>query len=263
MNILMCEPTFFQVDYVINPWMAHNVGKANNSLAFTQWSNLVTALEKLGNNVLLVPPEKGLPDIVFTANAGLVFGNNVIISNFNKPERQPETKFYAEWFQNNYFNVIMLPDEVSFEGAGDALFDNDNNLWLAHGFRSDEVVKNYVKEYCNVFSLKLVNDNFYHLDTCFCPLTNGYVLYTPSAFDDDSLKLIKGHFKEKAIEVWEHDAKNFACNAVSIGDNVILNSASDELISKLSAVGFNTIQVEMSEFIKSGGSCKCLTLKLI
>ena len=58
------------------------------------------------------------------------------------------------------------------------------------------------------------------------------------------------------------DAGNFACNAVNIGDRVILNKASDPLKARLMLAGFQVHEVELSEFLKAGGSAKCLTLKL-
>ena len=57
-------------------------------------------------------------------------------------------------------------------------------------------------------------------------------------------------------------ANTLACNAVNIGDRVILNQASDPLKARLMLAGFHVHEVELSEFLKAGGSAKCLTLKL-
>ena len=66
----------------------------------------------------------------------------------------------------------------------------------------------------------------------------------------------------KRIVVDTADAGNFACNAVNVGDQVILNKASDPLKARLMLAGFSVHEVELSEFLKAGGSAKCLTLKL-
>jgi len=62
--------------------------------------------------------------------------------------------------------------------------------------------------------------------------------------------------------VSEDDAVHFACNAVNIGKNVILNYATPELAAWLASRGFEVMQTQMSEFIKAGGSTKCLSLRL-
>ncbi len=70
-RFLMCEPRFFEVCYVINPWMEGNQGKVNSDLAKQQWNNLHGIVSRLAS-VELIEPIAGLPDMVFTANAGLV-----------------------------------------------------------------------------------------------------------------------------------------------------------------------------------------------
>jgi N-dimethylarginine dimethylaminohydrolase len=110
--------------------------------------------------------------------------------------------------------------------------------------------------------LQLVDERFYHLDTCFCPLASDFVLYFPKAFDEQSNNKIISHFNGRSIPVSEEDATNFACNAINIGDVIILNKASDKLKDRLNNAGFEVIEIDLSEFMKSGGSAKCLTLKL-
>ena len=112
-------------------------------------------------------------------------------------------------------------------------------------------------------SIRLTDERFYHIDTCFCPLTDGFLMYHPPAFDYDSRIAIESRIPpHKRIIVDTFDAGNFACNAVNIGDRVILNKASEPLKARLMLAGFRVHEVELSEFLKAGGSAKCLTLKL-
>ncbi len=69
-KILMCPPDFFGVDYVINPWMEGQTGRAEAAAARRQWLDLKALVERHAD-VLLLAPRPGLPDLVFTANAGL------------------------------------------------------------------------------------------------------------------------------------------------------------------------------------------------
>lgn len=263
-HILMCPPHHYDVDYVINPWMEGNIHRSSRDRAESQWEGLHKILKDHAI-VDLVEPQKGVPDMVFTANAGLVLGDNVVLSRFYHPERQGEEPHFKQWFEDNGFTVYELPKDLPFEGAGDALLDREGRwLWAGYGFRSELDSHPYLAKWLDieVISLQLVDNRFYHLDTCFCPLSNGYLLYYPPAFDFYSNRLIEMRVPpEKRIIVNDDDAGNFACNAVNVGDVVVMNQVSDSLSSRLSDVGFTVIQTPLSEFLKAGGAAKCLTLR--
>src|SRR5262249_21288791 len=140
--------------------------------------------------------QPGLPDLVFTANAGMVLGKTAIVSRFRSKERQGEEPFFRVWFEKNGFVVTEWPQDVFFEGAGDALLDRGQNIiWAGYGFRSAEgspaLLEKIFKR--KTVPLRLIDPRFYHLDTCFCPLVGGYVLYFPHAFDAITQKAIADH----------------------------------------------------------------------
>jgi lysine-ketoglutarate reductase/saccharopine dehydrogenase-like protein (TIGR00300 family) len=263
-RILMCSPKHYDVDYVINPWMEGNIHKSSRDRAVEQWQNLYSILKEQAI-VDLVDPQPGWPDMVFTANAGLVLGSSVVLSRFFHPERQGEEPHFKEWFERQGYNVYELPKDLPFEGAGDALLDREGRwLWAGYGFRSELDSHSYLAKWLDieVVSLQLVDERFYHLDTCFCPLSNGYLLYYPPAFDFYSNRIIEMRVPEhKRIVVGEADAINFACNAVNVERAIVMNKVSNDLKDRLAQVGFEVIQTQLSEFIKAGGAAKCLTLR--
>ncbi|MGD1936429.1 MAG: TIGR00300 family protein [Cyanophyceae cyanobacterium] len=265
LRFLMCAPDHYDVDYIINPWMEGNIHKSSQDRAVEQWQNLYQIIK---DRVIvdLVPPAKGWPDMVFTANAGLVLGDKAVVSRFYHPERQGEEPYFKAWFEENGFTAYELPQDLPFEGAGDALFDREGRwLWAGYGFRSELASHGYLAEWLDieVLSLHLVDDRFYHLDTCFCPLQGGYLLYYPAAFDGYSNRVIEGRVPaSKRIAIAEADAVNFACNAVNIGDTVVMNKASAELRSRLTKAGFELVETPLTEFLKAGGASKCLTLRV-
>jgi lysine-ketoglutarate reductase/saccharopine dehydrogenase-like protein (TIGR00300 family) len=264
-RFLMCAPDHYDVDYVINPWMEGNIHKSSRDRAVDQWQKLYHVLKDHAI-VDLVTPEKGWPDMVFTANAGLVLGDNVVLSRFLHKERQGEEPYFQKWFEANGYTVHVLPKDLPFEGAGDALLDREGRwLWAGYGFRSELDSHPYLAKWLDieVLSLRLIDERFYHLDTCFCPLANGYLLYYPGAFDSYSNRLIEMRVApEKRIAIEEADAVNFACNAVNVDSIVIMNKASDTLKSRLADVGFQIIETPLKEFLKAGGAAKCLTLRV-
>jgi len=264
-RILMCAPDHYDVDYVINPWMEGNIHKSSRDRAVEQWQKLYHVLKDRAL-VDLVTPAKGWPDMVFTANAGLVLGDNVVLSRFFHKERQGEEPYFKEWFEQNGFTVYELPKDLPFEGAGDALFDREGRwLWAGYGFRSELDSHPYIAGWLDteVVSLRLIDERFYHLDTCFCPLTGGYLLYYPPAFDSYSNRVIEMRIPpEKRIIVEEPDAVCFACNAVNVNNTIVMNQVSDRLKQQLREVGFEVVETPLSEFLKAGGAAKCLTLRV-
>ena len=264
-TFLMCPPDLYDVNYVINPWMEGNVHRSSRQRATEQWRQLHFALTQIAR-VELVDPQTGSPDMVFTANAGLVHRGIVALSSFLHPERQGEEPHFRKWFDDSGFSVREVPRSTPFEGEGDALFEVDGSrLWAGHGIRSRESSHAQLRQTwdVDVVPLRLVDPRFYHLDTCFCPLFGGYVMYFAAAFDADSLARIEKHFlPRKRITVSEADALRFACNAVNVGRTIVLNHISDALRDQLQSLGFRVVQVVLTEFLKAGGAAKCLALRL-
>lgn len=263
-KILMCPPDFFSIDYAINPWMKEGEG-CNPEKTRNQWNELKRVLTNdIGAEVVEMQAQPKLPDLVFTANAALVYKDVAVVSRFRYDERRPEEKFYGEWFRNNGFVASFLPEEISFEGAGDALFSGET-LFSGYMPRTDIISHSYISNLLNVrvISLELKDSRFYHLDTCFCPLSDGYVIYFPEAFDQYGNQAIESFFpEEKRIIVTEEEACKFSCNAVNIENHVVFNKTTERLKNELRRKGFIPHEVDLSEFLKSGGSSKCLTLKL-
>ncbi len=264
-KILMCPPDHFTVDYVINPWMAGQDGVLDKDKANEQWNTLKDTISDHAD-VVVMDPQPELPDMVFTANAGVVHGNKAIASHFMPMERRPEEQHFKRWFAENGYDLLALDEKIGFEGAGDCLFDRGGEwLWTGYGFRTEIEAHKEIQDYFDVevVSIKLTDSRFYHIDTAFCPLAGGFLMYHPPAFDYDSRMAIETRIPpHKRIIVDTMDAGNFACNAVNIGDTVILNKASEPLKARLMMYGFKVREVNLSEFLKAGGSAKCLTLKL-
>ena len=264
-RFLMCPPTHYDVDYVINPWMEGNVHRSAKAVAAAQWQQLQEVLAGHAR-VEQLQPQPGLPDLVFTANAGVVVDDRVVLARFFHPERQGEEPWFQSWFESQGYRVTLLPADLPFEGAGDALLDRSGGwLWAGYGFRSELAAHPLLAEALavEVLSLRLMDERFYHLDTCFCPLSDGTLLYYPPAFDFYSNRLIETRVPAaKRLVVGEADALAFACNAVNVGRSVILNQASAGLRQQLQTRGYDVVETPLSEFLKAGGAAKCLTLRL-
>jgi N-dimethylarginine dimethylaminohydrolase len=257
----MCPPDYYAIQYEINPWMNCN-RPCDHRLAVRQWQDLYGLLEQLGVTISCLTPVAGLPDLVFTANAALVYGEAAILSRFRYYQRQGEEPHFRRWLSEHGFQVRRLRTAACFEGAGDALFCGDT-LFAGYRRRSDVVALQEIGVLlgCRVIPLELVCPHYYHLDTCFCPLAPDMAIYYPDAFDDYGRKVLQ-ELIAQLIAVEEEEARQFACNAVVVGQAVITNSRCPGLHRQLHALGFTTYETPLSEFVKAGGSAKCLTLRL-
>ncbi|MEX0703149.1 MAG: arginine deiminase-related protein [Planctomycetales bacterium] len=260
-TILMCPPDFYGIEYEINPWMSRS-RQSEPATSRAQWRALFDLLESLGADIRLMNPVQGLPDLVFTANAGLVWRDSVFLANFRHAARQGETPLDAEWFREQGFETIEIPDRWKFEGAGDALFCGDT-LFAGYIIRSDAGAMQWLAEQmdCRAIPVQLVDDYYYHLDTCFCPLSPTEAVWYPPAFDDYGRTAIEQHVPT-LIAVEPDEARRFACNAVVVGKHVALNAGCPRLEADLARLGYAPHGAELGEFIKAGGSAKCLTLRL-
>lgn len=264
-EFLVCAPAYFDVKYEINDWMKLR-NKPDTLLAQRQWSYMHDRLIQSGANLRYIAQEPDFPDMVFTANAGLVVDDRVILSNFKNEERRGEKKFFKNWFLKNGYQVIEIDEDIFFEGAGDALFVNDV-LFMGYGFRTDIRSHKIIANALGVkhVSCELVNPRFYHLDTCFFPYDEG-VLYYLNAFSSKSQRDILANLIDLAVNrdeitlvpTSDVQAHEFICNSVVSNDSIITPSKRfDDTF-----LGYNVYGCDMSEFIKSGGAVKCLTLKL-
>lgn len=257
----MCPPDFYGIEYEINPWMRRD-RQADHALAVRQWNNLKSLLEDAGAEISLLDPIPRLPDLVFTANAAMIYRQQAILSRFRHEQRQPEEPIDQAWLEANGFEVLLAPTGAFFEGAGDALFCGDT-LYAGYRLRSDAWGHQLIGKWlsCRVIPLELVDGYYYHLDTCFCPLTPEVAIYYPAAFDDYGRRALADAIPE-LIPVAEEEARRFACNAVVVGKRVVTNTGCPELLRDLAARGFEPQETPLDEFVKAGGSAKCLTLRL-
>ncbi|NQV28937.1 MAG: amidinotransferase [Rhodopirellula sp.] len=260
-HILMCPPQYFGIEYEINPWM-NREREVDHDVAITQWEALRDILNSLGAAIDLVDPQPGLPDLVFTANAAMMFERRAVLSRFRHSQRQGEERHFHASLETLGFDVLELPDGFFFEGAGDALFCG-KTLYGGYRIRSvarslQAVAKLVDRE---VIPLELIDSRFYHLDTCFCPINAETAIWFPDAFDEYGQQVLRSRIPD-LITLNEVEAIEFAANAVVVGQHVVTNSGCPQLALELRSRGLEPIDTPLSEFVKAGGSAKCLTLRL-
>jgi N-dimethylarginine dimethylaminohydrolase len=262
----MCPPRHFGVLYEINPWMRAEVA-VDPELALDQWHGLAANLRAAGAEVVEMPAHPDVPDLVFTANAGLVNGDQFVPSHFRHPERQPETAIDAAWFAQHGWRVDRLPDNVDHEGAGDALpFTPDGGrtvLLSGYSFRSDAGAATELATLlrCPVRPIQLVDPRLYHLDLTFCPLDGRRAIVAPLGWDRYGTTVVEALVPEPLV-LADDEALSFCANSVVVGTTVVMPATPPRVGRQLEAWGFDVVESPVGEFLKAGGGCRCLTLAL-
>jgi N-dimethylarginine dimethylaminohydrolase len=270
---LMVQPTYFSVDYVINPHMTEHVGKVNKDKAYKEWEVIRDTFTQSGLTVHELEGQPGLPDMVFCANQSLPFvdpdnNKHVLMSIMHADQRKEEVPFIEQWYRQHGYEIHYLDDNKvkDFEGMGDAIWHTGKRLiWGGYGYRSDMNAYKRITELFDVpvLALELVSESFYHLDTCFCMLDSETALIYPAAFTEEGLAMIRKLIPH-VIEADQHEAEElFACNATCPdGQNVVIQEGCDQVNEQLRGSGFTVHEVSTEEYLKSGGSVFCMKMLL-
>jgi N-dimethylarginine dimethylaminohydrolase len=263
---LMCPPRHFGVLYEINPWMSREVS-VDPDQALAEWEGLVATLEAAGAEVVVMEPEADVPDLVFTANAGVVNGGQFVPSHFRHPERRPETPINAAWFAKRGWRVDDLPPELDHEGAGDALpftpEDGRPVLLSGYSFRSDAGAATQLSTLlrCPVRPIELVDPRLYHVDLTFCPLDSRRAIVAPLGWDAYGRKVVEALVPEPLV-LSDDETLSFCANSVVVGTTIVMPAVPPRVGRQLEAWGFTVVGCKIDEFLKAGGGCRCLTLAL-
>jgi N-dimethylarginine dimethylaminohydrolase len=268
-RFLVCRPVHFTVAYEINPYM-HVQVHPDPELALAEQDGLVSTLRAAGAEVEFLDPVPGLPDLVFTANAGVVDGDLFVPSRFRHPERQGETVHDMAWFSDRGFRVTPLPGLEPFEGAGDVLPFGaepaaERGPVLVAGYRTRSAVGAQTSLGTllgvPVRTVELVDERYYHVDLVFCPIDERRALVAPQGLDRYGSRVLEELVPEP---VWltDDEAASFCANSVVVGDVIVMPSCTPRLGRILEGGGLSVAVSPVGEFLKAGGGCRCLTLAL-
>lgn len=268
-RVLMVRPNGFRVDYAINPYMLDASGtlqSVDEGKAHVQWNQIKQAFIELGMSVEVIEGDPHFPDMVFCANQTLPFWQSednvaLILSRMHATQRKGEVRHFEQWARELGISTVEMTD-FDFEGAGDGIWNYETReLFAGFGFRTDENAYDLIAQIINrpIHKLRLVSENFYHLDTCFAVLRDDTAAYVPQAFDDSSRQKLKMLFTHLIPIDIDEAIQNFAGNCVCPdGRHILLQPGSTKFVSLIKQAGFIPIELETSEFLKAGGSIFCM-----
>ena len=259
-QLFLTKPSKFQIEYSINAWMDPN-NQVDPKRAQEQWETLHASYLKVGAKVEVFEPLDGWPDSVFTGDAIFLYGKQGIASRFRVAERAGEVEPMVKRFEAKGYQIHRLPEGLHFEGNGEAILWNGMIL-AGYGVRSDRKALDFLAKTMDVKVIPLrVQPPHFHVDTCICPLNDHTLAYVPNALDADSQARVK-KLGADLISIDREESRLLACNSMALNSNVIVSTIHAPKFHKaLEKAGFDVMPLDLSEFAKSGGGAKCLTLE--
>jgi N-dimethylarginine dimethylaminohydrolase len=276
-RVLMADPAEFDVASALNPHMLDERGalkKVDRKLAREQWLELKRAFEGLGLAIDVLPPLPGQPDLVFCANQALPIPGEalpdgrarVVPSNMRWPQRRGEVEHVVARLEALGYAIERLATRERIEGMGDGLWHPGRRLlWAGVGPRSSAEAWSEIAERFDlpVLALELADPDFYHLDTALALLAEDACLWFPDALSATSRELVERLVPRRVVADEREARERLACNATCPdGRRVLLQRGCSTTVERLRRDGFEPVELETSEFLKSGGSVFCMKLLL-
>jgi N-dimethylarginine dimethylaminohydrolase len=276
-RVLLCSPDYFDIVDEKNVHMQGNIGVTDKVKVMQEWTALKEIYDGLKEHnilkeVAVLSGAQGCEDMVFCANQTLPYRKQdgeyvVVMSHMRHESRRREVPYFETFFASKGFTPLHFTGDVLFEGMGDVIpHPGKKLLYGGYGHRTSIDAYHELSTMLDtpVVALELVSPRFYHLDTCFVPLSGDSVMLCKEAFTEAGLRVISKLFSkvyyipgDEAEAYFSLNAHAFRLNGHSIA---ILQPGSTVTKQVLLDEGFEVIETETGEFMKSGGSVFCMKM---
>jgi N-dimethylarginine dimethylaminohydrolase len=261
-QVVLCQPQYMEIRDVINETQKHFKNEGIHiETALKQHSELVKTLKDHGVDVILLPYHKKYPEQVFTRDIGVTIGQTIFVTHMANDLRKGEENVLKQWLDDeeiSYFNLL----EDLIEG-GDVVIDRDT-VFVGLSNRTNKKAAEHLQSILTDHKVIAVEfqEKYLHLDCVFNIISPDTALIYPDAFTPDKVEIFKTRYD--LIEVEEDEQFTLGTNVLGIGNKKILSVPVNKKVNEqLRSRGFEVIEVDITEIIKSGGSFRCCTLPLL
>lgn len=261
-RVILCQPQYMTIREVINETQEHFKNEGIHiERALEQHGEFVKTLKKHGVEVILLPYHKKYPEQVFTRDIGFTLGQTIFVAKMATDVRSGEEDVLKQWLEDEespYYNLA----EERIEG-GDVLIDRDT-IFVGLSNRTDQKAAEHLQRLLNQFNVIAIpfKEKYLHLDCIFNVVSPEVALVYPNALTKKDIEFFASRYE--LIEVSEEEQFQLGTNVLSIGNKRILSLPVNEKVNKqLHNRGFQVIEVDITEIIKSGGSFRCCTLPIL
>lgn len=261
-RVILCQPQYMTIREVINETQEHFKNEGIHiERALEQHDEFVKTLKKNDIDVILLPYHKKYPEQVFTRDIGFTLGQTIFVAKMATDVRAGEENVLKQWLEDeeiSYYNLV----EERIEG-GDIVIDQDT-IYVGLSNRTDQKAVEQLQRLLNQFNVITIpfKEKYLHLDCIFNVVSSEVALIYPNALTQKDIELFATRYD--LIEVSEEEQFQLGTNVLSIGNKRVLSLPVNEKVNKqLRNRGFQVIEVDITEIIKSGGSFRCCTLPIL
>ena len=261
-KVILCQPQYMNIRDVINETQKHFKNEGIHiEKALKQHDEFVDTLRGQGIEVILLPYHKKYPEQVFTRDIGFTLGETIFVADMASDVRNGEENVLKQWLEDeeiSYYNIIGHQIE-----GGDVIIDRDT-IYIGLSDRTNreaiEHLQNLLKKQFDIILIDF-QSKYLHLDCVFNIVSPELAIIYPSALKPEQIELFKSRYE--LIEVSEEEQFTLGTNVLSIGYNKIISLPINKKVNEeLRKRGFEIIEVDITEIIKSGGSFRCCTLPI-
>lgn len=261
-RVILCQPQYMTIRQVINETQEHFKNEGIHiERALEQHDEFVKTLKNYDIDVVLLPYHKKYPEQVFTRDIGFTLGETIFVANMATEARGGEENVLKQWLEDeeiSYFNLVREHIE-----GGDVIVDQDT-IYVGLSSRTDEKATAHLKRLLNKFNVVTIpfKEKYLHLDCVFNIVSPDVALIYPHALTKKDIELFASRYD--LIEVSKEEQFQLGTNVLSIGNKRVISLPVNKNVNEqLRARGFEVIEVDITEIIKSGGSFRCCTLPLL
>ena len=261
-KVILCQPQYMNIRDVINETQKHFKNEGIHiEKALEQHDEFVNTLREQGIEVILLPYHKKYPEQVFTRDIGFTLGETIFVADMASDVRNGEENVLKQWLEDeeiSYYNIIGHQIE-----GGDVIIDRDTiYIGLSDRTNAEAIghLQNLLKKQFDIIPIDF-KSKYLHLDCVFNIVSPELALIYPDALKPEHIDLFKKRYE--VIEVSEEEQFTLGTNVLSIGYKKIISlPVNKEVNEELRKRGFEIIEVDITEIIKSGGSFRCCTLPI-
>ncbi|SDJ76729.1 dimethylarginine dimethylaminohydrolase family protein [Sediminibacillus albus] len=261
-RVILCEPQYMTIRDVINEAQKRFKNEGIHiEKAVDQHRAFVSKLRENGVEVILLPYHKKFPEQVFTRDIGFTLGETIFVGEMASDVRKGEQDQFKQWLEDeeiSYYNLIGNMVE-----GGDVIID-EPVIYVGLSNRTNRQAVEHLSKLLTNFEVVAVPfiEKFLHLDCVFNIVSPTEALYYPAAFQQSEIDMLADRYD--LIEVSKEEQFSLGTNVLSIGDKRVFSLPVNQYVNKeLKRRGYQVIEVDITEIIKSGGSFRCCTLPLL
>ncbi|BAQ10937.1 N-dimethylarginine dimethylaminohydrolase [Bacillus sp. OxB-1] len=259
-RVILCQPQFMAIEDVINDVQKqYKEENIDVERAMEQHRIFEQQLRKHGVEVVKLPSSEQFPEQVFTRDIGFTVGEEVFVAEMASDIRKGEEVALEEWLADENIPFQTTADRVE---GGDVLIDREKIFVGISSRTSEQAVAMLEKELTDHEVIRVpFEEKYLHLDCVFNILSPEVALIFPQALSADMVDYLGAMYT--LIEVSAEEQFTLGTNVLSIGNGKVFSlPMNQDVNAAMRAHGFEVIEVDFSEIIKSGGSFRCCSMPL-